>query len=119
LAERERAIALREAAVKLVEQRIGEHVARLESLTGELERLLGQASEDEKARIAQLVKVYEAMKAKNAALIFEPMGLDLLLPIVRGMRDTKIAAIVAEMDPAKARALTAELARARELPAPP
>jgi flagellar motility protein MotE (MotC chaperone) len=119
LAEREQAIALREAAVKLVEQRIGEHVARLESLTGELERLLGQASEDEKARIAQLVKVYEAMKAKNAALIFEPMGLDLLLPIVRGMRDTKIAAIVAEMDPAKARALTAELARARELPAPP
>jgi flagellar motility protein MotE (MotC chaperone) len=35
------------------------------------------------------------------------------------MRDTKIAAIVAEMDPAKARALTAELARARELPTPP
>jgi flagellar motility protein MotE (MotC chaperone) len=119
LAEREEAIALREAAVKLVEERIGEQVARLESLGGELERLLGQASEDEKARIAQLVKVYEAMKAKNAALIFEPMGLDLLLPIVRGMRDTKIAAIVAEMDPAKARALTAELARARELPAPP
>jgi flagellar motility protein MotE (MotC chaperone) len=119
LAEREQVIALREAAVKLVEERIGEQIARLERLGGELERLLGQASEDEKARIAQLVKVYEAMKAKNAALIFEPMGLDLLLPIVRGMRDTKIAAIVAEMDPAKARALTAELARARELPAPP
>jgi hypothetical protein len=57
LAEREEAIALREAAVKLVEERIGEQVARLESLGGELERLLGQASEDEKARIAQLVKV--------------------------------------------------------------
>jgi flagellar motility protein MotE (MotC chaperone) len=119
LEERERAIALREAAVKLVEERIGEQVTRLERLGGELARLLGQASEEEKARIAQLVKVYEAMKAKNAALIFEPMGLDLLLPIVRGMRDTKIAAIVAEMDPAKARAPTAELARARDLPAAP
>jgi flagellar motility protein MotE (MotC chaperone) len=119
LAEREQAIALRETAVKLVEERIGEQVVRLERLGGELERLLGRASEDEKARIAQLVKVYEAMKAKNAALIFEPMGLDLLLPIVRGMRDAKIAAIVAEMDPAKARALTAELARARDPPAAP
>ena len=118
LEAREQAIGLREATVKLVEERVREQVARLESLTGELERLLGQASADDQARIAQLVKVYEAMKAKNAAMIFEPMGLELLLPIVRGMRDTKIAAIVAEMDPAKARALTAELARAQEPPAP-
>src|SRR4051794_17539474 len=66
----------------------------------------------------RLVKVYEAMKAKSAALIFDPMGLDLLLPIVRGMRETKVAAIVAEMDPAKARALTAELAGSREPPPP-
>ena len=56
------------------------------------------------------------MKAKNAAVIFDPMALDLLLPIVRGMRETKVAAIVAEMDPAKARALTAELARASARP---
>ena len=58
------------------------------------------------------------MKAKNAAAIFDPMALDLLLPIVRGMRETKVAAIVAEMDPAKARALTAELAREASLPRP-
>ena len=85
--------------------------ARLEALKGELERLTGQVAADEQAQIAQLVKVYEAMKAKNAAAIFDPMALELLLPIVRGMRETKVAAIVAEMDPAKARALTAELAR--------
>ena len=88
-------------------------------LKGELERLLGQVAADEQARIAQLIKVYEAMKAKNAAAIFDPMALDLLLPIVRGMRETKVAAIVAEMDPAKARALTAELARERPLPSAP
>ena len=75
-------------------------------------------NDDEQARIAQLVKVYEAMKARNAAAIFDPMALDLLLPIVRQMRETKVAAIVAEMDPAKARALTAELARSRAPAAP-
>ena len=42
-----------------------------------------------------------------------------LLPIVRGMRETKVAAIVAEMDPAKARALTVELARAGGNPGTP
>ena len=60
------------------------------------------------------MKVYEAMKAKSAAMIFDPMALELLLPIMRGMRETKVAAIVAEMDPAKARALTAELAQPHE-----
>jgi flagellar motility protein MotE (MotC chaperone) len=73
----------------------------------------------QQARIAQLIKVYEAMKAKNAAAIFDPMALELLLPIVRGMRETKVAAIIADMEPAKARALTAELAWERPLPSAP
>lgn len=119
LAEREQSIELREAVVQSVETRVREQVAKLEQLKGELERLLGQVSADQQARIAQLIKVYEAMKAKSAAAIFDPMALDLLLPIVRGMRETKVAAIVADMDPAKARALTAELARERPLPTAP
>ena len=114
LAERERRLVLREAVMASVEARIGEQLARLDGLKGELERLTSQLEAEEQAKITQLVKVYEAMKAKNAAAIFDPMALDLLLPIMRGMRETKVAAIVAEMDPAKARALTAELARKRE-----
>ncbi len=111
LAERERRLVLREAVMASVEARIGERLARLEALKDELERLSGQQAAEDQAKINQLVKVYEAMKAKNAAAIFDPMALDLLLPIVRGMRETKVAAIVAEMDPVRARALTAELAR--------
>lgn len=119
LAAREQSIELREAVVQAVETRVREQVAKLELVKDELERLLGQVSADQQARIAQLIKVYEAMKARNAAAIFAPMALELLLPIVRGMRETKVAAIVAEMDPDKARALTAELARERPLPASP
>jgi flagellar motility protein MotE (MotC chaperone) len=116
---RELAIALREAAMVPVEDRVREQVARLEQLKGELELLLGRASREEEGRIAHLVKVYEAMKARSAAGIFETIPLDLLLPIVKGMRDTKVAAIVAEMAPDKARALTAALARRQELPMMP
>ena len=106
---------LREAVMASVEARIGEQLARLDGAQGRARAADRSASRPRSRRkITQLVKVYEAMKAKNAAAIFDPMALDLLLPIVRGMRETKVAAIVAEMDPAKARALTAELARKRE-----
>lgn len=114
LIERERAISMREAVLTTVEARVRTQLDKLDEAKRETERLLGKASADEQARIAQLVKVYEAMKAKSAAMIFDPMALDLLLPIVRGMRETKVAAIIAEMDPAKARALTTELARPPE-----
>lgn len=119
LAERERQLVLREAVMAAVEARIGQELARLDQRQAELEQLKGQLAAEDEAKISQLVKVYEAMKAKNAAAIFDPMALDLLLPIVRGMRETKVAAIVAEMDPGKARALTAEMARRREPPAGP
>jgi flagellar motility protein MotE (MotC chaperone) len=111
LEERERLLAAREAVVATLEARVAVQVERLKAATAELKRAAGEATAEERARIAQLVKVYEAMKAKNAAAIFDPMPLELLLPIMRGMRETKVAAIVAEMDPGKARALTAELAR--------
>ena len=111
LAEREHRVALREAVLAAVAERIDQQLTRLEAVKGELERLNGAVSAENRAKIAQMVKVYEAMKAKSAAAVFEPMPLELLLPIVRGMRETKVAAIVAEMDPAKARALTAELLR--------
>ena len=111
LAEREHRVALREAVLAAVAERIDQQLTRLEAVKGELERLNGAVAAENRAKIAQMVKVYEAMKAKSAAAVFEPMPLELLLPIVRGMRETKVAAIVAEMDPAKARALTAELLR--------
>lgn len=116
LDEREQAIELREAAVKLVEERIREQVGQLDKMKGKLEALLGQVAADEAARINHLVKVYEAMKARSAAGIFDSMALDLLLPIVRKMRDTKVAAIIAEMSPDKAQALTTALAQIKQLP---
>ena len=119
LQERERLLAAREAVAASLEARLGEQIARLEAASAALKQASGAVTAEERARLAQLVKVYEAMKAKNAAAIFDPMPLELLLPIVRGMRETKVAAVVAEMDPAKARTLTAELARRAGAPAPP
>lgn len=116
---RERELETREAALDLVEERLAAQIERLEGLRNDLEGVLGRISADEQARLDQLAKVYEAMKAKKAASIFDAMGFDLLLPVVRRMRDSKVSAVIAEMDPAKARLLTAELAKAKALPVLP
>ncbi|MCS6780311.1 MAG: hypothetical protein NZ555_11485 [Geminicoccaceae bacterium] len=119
LRQREHELALRETAALAVEARATEQVARLEALKKELEKLLQEIRGRDEAEIAQLVKTYEAMKAKSAAQVFDQLPLDLLLPIVRKMREAKLAAILAAMEPGRAKQLTAALARPADLPRVP
>ena len=116
LAERERSLALREATVVAVEARLRAQLAQLEALKSDVARSIDELSRTDQARIKQLARVYEGMKAQKAAAILEQMELDLLLPIVEDMRETKASAIIAEMPPEKARTVTAELARKHPLP---
>lgn len=116
LDSRERELAVREAAAAAVETRLGAQLARLEGLKKELEELVRKISGQDEAEIAQLVKTYEAMKARSAAQVFDQLALDLLLPIVRRMREAKLAAILAAMEPARAKQLTAALAQQTPLP---
>ncbi len=91
-------------------------IARLEGLKQEIAGLLEQVSAEEEARLNKLVSIYEAMKAKQAAAIFNRLELPVLLKVARRMRETKLAPILARMDPARARQITAELSAAPELP---
>lgn len=116
LDRRERDLVLREAAALAVETRLSEQLGRLESLKKELETLAAEVRGRDDAELAQLVKTYEAMKARNAAQVFDQLALDVLLPIVRRMREAKLAAVLAAMEPAKAKQVTAALAQARPLP---
>lgn len=116
LEARERDLAVREAAVAAVETRLGSQLARLEGLKKELEDLARKISGQDEAEIAQLVKTYEAMKARSAAQVFDQLALDLLLPIARRMREAKLAAILAAMEPVRAKQLTAALAQQTPLP---
>jgi flagellar motility protein MotE (MotC chaperone) len=113
---RERSLAEREAALKQVEPRLAAQIAQLEDLKIALEGLLEKVSEEEEQRLARLVKLYESMKPKKAAPIFEQSEPTQLLPIVRRMREAKVAAIIEEMDPLIAKALTAELGRSQPVP---
>lgn len=64
------------------------------------------------------MKIYEAMKPKEAARIFEKLDMPVLLDVVERMKERKASAVLAKMDPTKAKSVTLELAQRRDLPVP-
>lgn len=110
--EIEQRAALLEAAEKRVEQKIGE----LSTLQATIQALLVAHDEQEDAQMRSLVKIYENMKPKEAARIFEQLDMVVLLEVIDRMKERKAAPILAKMTPAKAKAVTLELAQRRELP---
>ena len=113
---KEKALSQREALLEAGEKEIGKKYDELTGLRNEIQELLKKQSEEETARIASLVKIYEGMKAKDAARIFNSLDMDILLDVVSKMSERKTAPIIAEMDEEKARALTTLLAEQKKLP---
>lgn len=116
LLQLEARLAIREAALRAAEADLAAQLDRLEGLRGELEELVGLANTEEEERQQQLVKVYESMRAKSAAQIFDRLDLAVLLPVAKRMKEVKMAAILAAMNPDRARVVTSELAREQSLP---
>jgi flagellar motility protein MotE (MotC chaperone) len=54
--------------------------------------------------------MYETMKPKDAAAIFDQLEMPVLLRVARAINPRKMAPIMAKMDPGKAKDLTAGLA---------
>jgi flagellar motility protein MotE (MotC chaperone) len=114
---RERELETRGGLLTAAETRIDEKVAELKALQAKIEGLLKEYETQEKANMSSLVKIYEKMKPKDAARILEKLDMDILLDVVERMREAKSAPILSQMDPVKAKAVTAELAQRRQLPA--
>jgi len=106
----------RERLLMATEKRIDKKIERLKSIEAEIKDLLRTHSEEEEAQLNSLVKVYEAMKPKDAARIFEKLDMDILISVIERMKERKVAPVLAEMDPDAAKALTIELATRKQLP---
>tara|TARA_R110002072_G_scaffold60051_53_gene152750 strand:+ start:157 stop:852 length:696 start_codon:yes stop_codon:yes gene_type:complete len=111
-------LALREKLLAATEKKLNTKLAELNGLKSQIESLLKKHDEEQEAKLKSLVKIYETMKPKNAARIFERLEMDILLDVVERMREAKTSLIFAAMDPAKAKAVTSRLAERRELPHP-
>jgi flagellar motility protein MotE (MotC chaperone) len=115
---REKDIEKREALLKAAEDQIDRKVAEMKTLQNTIEGLLRQYNDQEDNKMRSLVKIYENMKPKEAAKIFEQLDMSIMLEVIERMKEQRVAPIMAEMDPSKAKAVTAELAQRRQIPMP-
>ncbi len=107
------AIAAREAALAAAEQRLTARVAELGDLQRRLEALEAERRTHDETNWRGLVKMYESMKPRDAAAIFNDLDLPVLLPVLDRMKESKAASVLAAMQPERARQVTAELAQLR------
>lgn len=110
--QREQDMQVREQLLQAAERRLEERLAELEALE---ERVMSVADEEEaraSEEIGRLVQVYSAMRAKDAAAIFDLLDLPILMEVANAMSPRKMADILGEMQPEAARRLTIALAGA-------
>jgi flagellar motility protein MotE (MotC chaperone) len=119
LDRRSRELDQRDALLSAAQQRIDQKVTELTELRTNIEGLLRQVDEKQTAQLESLVKIYETMKPKDAARIFEALEMPVLLDVMERMREGKSAPILAAMDPLKAKEVTASLVERRALPTLP
>lgn len=116
LDEREAMLEKKEALLKATEQEITRKYKEMDQVRNEIKELLNIQTEEEQKRILSLVKVYEGMKAKDAAQIFNTLDMDILIEVMGRMSERKLSPVLAEMDPDRARSVTIFLAEQKSLP---
>ncbi len=103
-----------DALMLAAEQRLTERLAELRQLETTVNDLLGRLDEEQERRVNSLVAVYQRMRAKDAAEVFDGLDDDVLVQVASRMRQANLAEVMGRMNPDRARRLTQMLAdRAR------
>lgn len=125
LESREAALASREGILAATEKRLADRAGELADLQKRLEALESARRERDEENWKGLVKLYETMKPRDAAAIFNDLDRPVLLAVLDRMKESKAAPVLAAMQPERARQITADLAQRRTQsnrpadPAPP
>lgn len=107
---------IRENLLVATQKSVEEKINELKKIEGTIRSLLGEHDEQEKKKLLSLVKVYESMKPKDAARIFEELDLNVLVEVAELMEERRLAPVLAYMDPIKAKTVTIEIRTRRKLP---
>jgi flagellar motility protein MotE (MotC chaperone) len=102
--------------IAAAEKRVDAKIAQLQKLQAQMNALLVQRDDAQKAQIASLVKTYSTMKAKDAARIFNNLPDEVLIPVAHDMKPDIMALVLANMNPDAAKSLTIKLADRLTLP---
>jgi flagellar motility protein MotE (MotC chaperone) len=107
---RARELEIRENLLKSAEKRLDDRVNELKTMESQAGSSAQKKDADEAARLKGLVTMYENMKAKDAAKIFDRLEMSVLVAVVTQMKPRTMADIMGQMQPENAERLTVELA---------
>jgi flagellar motility protein MotE (MotC chaperone) len=111
LEARAREIDIRENLLKSAEKRIEGKVEELKAVESRIGTATEQKKEAEDARLKGLVTMYEGMKPKDAAKVFDRLEMPVLFEIASKIAPRKMSDILGLMSPEAAERLTVEMAR--------
>ena len=101
---------MRENLLKAAEKRVEAKVAELKELETKVKTALDQRDQNEQKRFQSIVAMYQGMKPKDAARIFDRLDLKILVEVSTQMKPAAMSSILAQMSPETAERLTVELA---------
>ena len=106
---RAREIETREGLLAAAEKRLESRIAQLKQLEQRVNDAVQAKDEAEAARFQSVVTMYENMKAKDAARIFDRLEMRVLLEVATKINPRRMSDILAQMSPEAAERLTVEL----------
>ena len=111
LEARAREIDIRESLLKAAEKRIESKVEELKAVESRITTATEQKTESDAARFKGIITMYEAMKPKDAAKVFDRLEMSVLFEIASQIAPRKMSDILGLMSTEAAERLTVELAR--------
>jgi flagellar motility protein MotE (MotC chaperone) len=108
---RAREIDIRESLLKAAEKRIETKVEELKAVESRISTATEQKNEAEAARFKGIITMYEGMKPKDAAKVFDRLEMPVLIEIASQIAPRKMSDILGLMQTEAAERLTVELAR--------
>jgi flagellar motility protein MotE (MotC chaperone) len=110
LDSRTRDLEMRENLLKAAEKRVEAKVSELKEVEARVNAAIGLRDKTEADRFKSIVSMYENMKPKDAARIFDRLDLKILVDVATQVKPAKMSEIMAAMTSESAEKLTVELA---------
>jgi flagellar motility protein MotE (MotC chaperone) len=111
LEARAREIDIRESLLKAAEKRIESRVEEMKAVEARVTTATTQKTEADAARFKGIITMYEGMKPKDAAKVFDRLEMPVLFEIASQIAPRKMSDILGLMSAEAAERLTIELAR--------
>src|SRR3954454_11298667 len=108
---RQREIDIRESLLKSAEKRIENKVEEMKAVETRIFATQAEQKAAEAQRMKGLVTMYEGMKPKDAARVFDRLEMGVLIEIASQIAPRKMSDIMGLMSPEAAERLTVEMAR--------